>query len=340
MTPLRGAVVGCGFFAQFHLDAWRRIDGVQIVAACDPDLERARAAATRAYRTWDEMLAVESLDFVDIVTRPDTHLAFVEMAAAAKLPIICQKPMAPSLADARRMTAIAAQANVPLMIHENWRWQPWYRLLRERIAAGDIGQPVTYRFRIRRRDGHGHAPYSAQPYFREMPRLLIYETLVHPLDTARFLFGELHAVTALTRRLNPVIAGEDFAQLLTLHHSGLGGIIDGNRFLDLASSSPPLGDAEVEGDGGMLSVNASGDVLRNGKVVWRNTVHHGYRGDSVRATQQHFVDCLRRGAPFETSAHDYLNTFAAVEAAYESAATGKTLTIPTLEDTPQIILGA
>ncbi|MBL8223309.1 MAG: Gfo/Idh/MocA family oxidoreductase, partial [Bryobacterales bacterium] len=48
MTPLRGAVIGCGFFAQFHLEAWRRIDGVEIVAACDPNIERARAAAARA----------------------------------------------------------------------------------------------------------------------------------------------------------------------------------------------------------------------------------------------------------------------------------------------------
>jgi len=327
MTPLRGAVVGCGFFAQFHLDARRRIDGVEIVAACDPDLERARAAAARAYRSWEEMLAVEALDFADIVTRPDTHVALVEKAAAAGLAIICQKPMAQTLDEARRMTTIAAQARVRLMIHENWRWQPWYRVVRERLAAGDIGQPITYRFRIRRRDGHGHAPYSAQPYFREMPRLLIHETLVHPIDTARFLFGDLAAVTALTRRLNPVIAGEDFAQLLTFHRSGLGGIIDGHRFLDLASSSPPLGDAEVEGDGGVLSVTAAGDVLRNGKRLWRNTVHEGYRGDSVRATQQHFVDCLRRGVNFETSAEDYLETYAAVEAAYESAAAGKTISL-------------
>lgn len=327
MTPLRGAVIGCGFFAQFHLEAWRRIDGVEIVAACDPNIERARAAAARAYQSWDEMLAVEALDFVDIATRPDTHLPLVEQAAAAGLAIICQKPMAPTLEEAKRMAEVARQAGVRLMIHENWRWQPWYRVVRERLAEGDIGQPVTYRFRIRRRDGHGHAPYSSQPYFRDMPRLLIFETLVHPIDTARFLFGEIQSITAITRRLNLVVKGEDFAQLLTAHTSGLGGIIDGHRFLDLASDSPPLGDAEVEGEFGVLSVTASGDVLRNQKVIWRNEVHQGYRGDSVHATQQHFIDCLRARQPFETGASEYLKTYAAVEAAYRSAATGQTVTL-------------
>ncbi|MBL8292420.1 MAG: Gfo/Idh/MocA family oxidoreductase, partial [Bryobacterales bacterium] len=321
------AVIGCGFFAQFHLEAWRRIDGVEIVAACDPNIERARAAAARAYQSWEDMRDVEALDFVDIATRPDTHLRLVEQAAAAGLSIICQKPMAPTLDEAQRMAEVARQAGVRLMIHENWRWQPWYRVVRERLAAGDIGQPVTYRFRIRRRDGHGHAPYSAQPYFREMPRLLIFETLVHPIDTARFLFGEIQSITAIARRLNPVVKGEDFAQLLTAHTSGLGGIIDGHRFLDIVSDSPPLGDAEVEGEFGVLSVTASGDVLRNQKIIWRNEVHHGYRGDSVHATQKHFIDCLRTRQAFETGASEYLKTYAAVEAAYQSAAAGHTVTL-------------
>lgn len=340
MTPLRGAVIGCGFIAQFHLEAWRRIDGVEIVAACDPNLERARAAAGRAYQSWDEMLAVEALDFVDIATRPDTHLPLVGQAAAAGLAIICQKPMAPTIEEARQMAAVAHGAGVRLMIHENWRWQPWYRVLRERLGAGDIGQPVTYRFRIRRSDGHGHAPYPAQPYFRDMPRLLVFETLVHPIDTARFLFGELQAITAVTRRINPVVRGEDFAQLLTAHASGLGGIIDGHRFLDIASDSPPLGDAEVEGEFGVLSVTAGGDVVRNHKIIWRNDVHHGYRGDSVRATQQHFIDCLRARRPFETGAADYLNTYAAVEAAYRSAETGQTVSLGPLQPIPSPWEGA
>lgn len=319
MTPLRGAVIGCGFFAQFHLEAWRRIEGVEIVAACDPDLSRAQAAAPKAYATIDELLSNESLDFVDIATRPDTHLPLVEIAVRHRLAVICQKPMAPTLAEAEQMAEMAAAGGIRLMIHENWRWQPWYRVVHQAIKAGDIGQPVTYRFRIRRRDGFGDSPYAAQPYFCEMVRLLIYETLVHPIDTARFLFGDLKEITATTDKRNPVVRGEDFAQLLTLHNSGLRGIIDGHRFTDLAPDSPPLGDAEFEGESGVLTVTARGNVLLNNRILWENCVTAGYRGDSVRATQQHFIDCLRNGDPFETEAASYLHTYRAVEAAYASA---------------------
>ncbi len=309
---LRGAIVGCGFFAQFHLDAWRRMDDVDLVAACDPDLARAAAAAPNAYRTLEEMLDRETLDFVDVATRPETHAGLV---SRIPIPVICQKPMAPTLAEA------AGMARHPrLMIHENWRWQPWYRQVKERLGSGDIGDAVTYHFRIRKRDGAGPEPYTAQPYFRTMPRLLIHETMVHPIDTARFLFGNLRTVSARISRRNPIIAGEDTCQLVLEHASGLAGIADGNRFVDLAPDSPPLGDAEFEGERGVLRVEPSGDVTRNGQLVWPNTVRTGYRGDSVLATQRHFIDCLRRSAPFETSAADYLESFAAVEAAYRSAA--------------------
>ena len=97
--------------------------------------------------------------------------------------------------------------------------------------------------------------------------------------------------------------------------------------MDLAPDSPPLGDGVFEGDRGVLTVAASGDVLLNNEIVWCNTVTTGYRGDSVRATCEHFVDCLRAGAAFETSGRDYLHLFAAVEAAYISAAERRAVTV-------------
>lgn len=293
---------------------------IDLAAAADPDLARARAAAPRAYSSLEEMLDREQLDFVDIATRPETHLSLFRLAASRRIPVICQKPIAPTLADAAVMAREAAASELPLMVHENWRWQPWYREARRRLEGGDIGRVITYRFRIRKRDGAGPEPYRAQPYFRQMPRLLVHETMVHPIDTARFLFGTLHTVSARVSRLNPLIAGEDFCQLLLTHQSGLAGIADGNRFVDLAPDSPPLGDAEFEGESGVLRVEPTGDVTLNGQRIWQNDVRAGYRGDSVKATQRHFIDCLRSGTQFETNADSYLESFAAVEAAYRSAA--------------------
>lgn len=299
----------------------------EIVAACDPDLSRAQAAAPKAYSTLEDLLARERLDFLDIATRPETHRDLVELAGARRVAVICQKPMAPSWEDAVAMTEAAERAGVPLMIHENWRFQPWYRTIKRILERHSVGDIVTYRFRIRKRDGHGEAPYAAQPYFRQMPRLLIHETLVHPIDTARYLFGDIDSVYASMARRNPVIVGEDVAHLTVTHKSSLPGLIDGHRFTDLAADSPPLGDAQFEGESGVIELTPEGHVQVNQSLVWENTVREGYRGDSVRATQQHFIDCLRSGSAFETGARDYLKTFATVEACYQSGTTGRRATV-------------
>ena len=73
------------------------------------------------------------------------------------------------------------------MIHDNWRWQPWYRAARKMISDGHIGSPVSYGFRCRWKDGAGEAPYGTQSYFRDLRRFIIDETLVHHIDTRRVL---------------------------------------------------------------------------------------------------------------------------------------------------------
>ena len=335
-SPLRGAIAGCGFFGQIHLEGWRRIPEAVIVAACDTDLARAQQAAPYAFDDLERMLDTVKPDFLDIATRPELHLPMLRIAAARRLPVICQKPMAPSWADCLEMVRVADAAGIPFMIHENWRWQPWYRVIAAEMAAGALGAPVTYTFRTRKRDGAGAEPYTLQPYFRTMPRLLLFETLIHHIDTARFLFGELHTIFAQLRRVNPHIQGEDQVLMIATHNSGLAGVINGNRFLDLSPDSPPLGDGFFEFENGALRLASTGDVLRvtpNGdELLWTNDVTSGYRGDSVRATSRHFVRALAAGQTFETTGRDYLVTVAAVEAGYRSHAAGKAVRIPTLTE--------
>ena len=75
------------------------------------------------------MLGSGMLDVVDVVTGPETHAALVDLAARARLPVICQKPMALDYATCQRMVAACRDAGVPLLIHENYRWfsVEWYR---------------------------------------------------------------------------------------------------------------------------------------------------------------------------------------------------------------------
>ena len=316
---LRGAIAGCGYFAQFHIAAWKRMPDVELAAACDLDEARSRAAAPRAYTSAAEMLDREELDFVDVATRPASHLELVKLALGRGIATICQKPMAPTWEEALEMAQLARSAPAPLVIHENWRWQPWYREVRRIVGAGGIGKPVSYLFRTRQRDGFGPSPYARQPYFSEMPRFLIYETMVHHIDTARFLFGPIESVYAQARRHNPIIRGEDCAIVMMSHAGSVDGVIDGHRFLDTEPPGVAMGEAWIDGDEAGLRINGRGEIFRGAEMVFE-PVDEGYRGDSVFATQRHFVECLRTGTASESSAAEYLQTFGAVEAAYRSIA--------------------
>ncbi|MDX2266977.1 MAG: Gfo/Idh/MocA family oxidoreductase [Bryobacter sp.] len=321
---LRGGLIGCGFFGQIQLEAWRRMEGVEIVAAADSNQERAQTSALRGYATAEEMLEREELDFVDIATRPDTHLPLLELALTKNLAVIVQKPLAPSLGEAWEMVKLAQGRRV--MAHENWRWQPWHREMKRRLAAGDIGAPVAYHLTMTSNDGFGPTPYPNQPYFKDMPRLLMFESLIHPVDVARFWFGAIEKVFAVARRRNPGIAGEDRA-VVTLVHAALEGVVEGHRFALPEPPGPAMGHALVEGEEGHLRVWANGHLYRGSELVWRNTVEAGYKGDSVKATQEHFVECLREGKEFETNLMDYWESVLAIEAAYESVRSGRLVTL-------------
>jgi len=316
---LRGAIIGCGFFGQRHIEAWRRIPQVDLVAACDLDEARARAAAPNAYTSAEQMLDRERLDFVDIVTRADTHLPLLRLTVARNLAVICQKPIAPTWAEARTMVEIAEAAKIPFMVHENWRWQPWYRAAHDLLSRGQIGTPLLYYMKTRHRDGVGPDPFPCQSYVRDLERFFIDETLVHHIDTGRYLFGDVNSIFAQARTLNPAVRGEDQAILLLSHASGLPGIVDGHRYLDPDPPGPVMGEAFIDGELGVLRISPTGDLLHEGKLVWRFEPGEGYRGDSVGATQRHFIECLTTGLPFESGGREYLEkTFSAVEAAYRS----------------------
>jgi D-apiose dehydrogenase len=126
---MRVAVIGCGFFTQNHLNGWRDLtaEGVELVAVCDIDPKTAEVAAKtfgvpRFYTDADALLGKEQIDFVDIVTRMESHLHMVKLAAAHGVDIILQKPLASDWSEAREVVNIAHKADIRLEIHGNFRW--------------------------------------------------------------------------------------------------------------------------------------------------------------------------------------------------------------------------
>ncbi len=334
---LKGVCVGAGYFSRFQYEAWSRIPEVEIVANCNRSVDRAEGFAREfgigrsyAYDAFATMLDTERPDFVDIITPPDTHLALCRMAAERGVAIICQKPLAPTYAETLELAGLAATGGVRFMVHENWRWQPWYREIKGLLAAGAIGEPFHLAFRCRLGDGWGEDAYlERQPFFRTYPRLFIFETGVHFLDTFRYLLGEIDSVYSRIARRNPVIQGEDSALLVCNCASGATAVLDANRYNESAAANPryTFGTLRLEGSGGHLELSDDGEITI--KRLGEPPERHGYQpsadgfaGDCVYAVQRHFVDSFLAGEPFEGEVADYLRSVELVEMAYESAATG------------------
>ena len=130
--------VGTGYFSQFHYDGWSRIAEARLAAVCDRDGARARERAdmhgAAAYATLAEMLSQEKLDLLDIIAPPPTHLEMIRQAAAHQVAVICQKPFCQTLDEAEEAVALCEDAGVLLVVHENFRFQPWHQKARDLIA--------------------------------------------------------------------------------------------------------------------------------------------------------------------------------------------------------------
>jgi predicted dehydrogenase len=337
---MRGVALGAGYFAPYHYEAWTRIPEVEIVAMFNPTEDRAAAIRTRFgiaryYADWKEMIEREAPDFVDIITPPDTHEDICRYAAERGVHIICQKPLAPTYEISRRIVEFARRAGVRFMVHENFRWQPWYREIKRIQTEGRIGDFTHLLFSMRTGDGWGDDAYLArQPFFREYPRLLIYETGVHFIDTFRFLLGDVVSVFAQLRRLNHVIKGEDAGHVILTFASGATAIWDANRYNEIEAEWPrfTFGTLRIDATRGHLTMDTDSAIRikplgEAGSDLDYPRANVNFAGDCVYFLQRHFVDCLLSGREFESNGDDYLETIAVVDAAYDSARLGQVVRV-------------
>ncbi len=346
----RVAVVGAGFFSQFHLEGWAQLDGVQVVGLCDPDTDKSALLAQRfgiaqTFTDVAQLLDATRPDLVDVVTPPTSHAAVLAAAFERGLPAICQKPFGVDYAQALALTDQARQAGVPLVVHENFRFMPWFREARRLIEIGQLGTLHGISFRLRPGDGQGPRAYlDRQPYFQTMPRLLVVETAIHFIDTFRFLMGEVQAVYARLRQLNPAIQGEDAALITFEFASGAAGLLDANRLNDHVADNPrrTMGEMWLEGAHGVLRLDGAA------RLWWKP--HHGLetehiyeRGSSVSfgggacgLLQRHVLHSWQDATPTENTAGDYLRNLLIQEAIYASHASGQRIVIDKFSPDPSM----
>lgn len=333
---LRVATAGTGYFSRFHYEAWRRVERARLVAIANRTLAPAREVAAAhgikdVFDDIDTMLGAVRPDVLDIITPPETHLASITSAARHGVFAICQKPFCRSLREAEAAVRIAKDSGIGLVVHENFRFQPWYVEIKRRLDAGALGRVWQATFRLRPGDGQGPDAYlDRQPYFQKMPRFLIHETAIHLFDVFRFLFGDIDAVYARLSSLNPVIAGEDAGLVMLEFRNGVRALFDGNRLADHAAANRRLtmGEMIVEGESGTLRLDGDGNLYfrRHGandeariEYEWANV---GFAGDCVWRFQNHIARHILDDGPLLNSGEAYLTNIKVEEAVYASDAGG------------------
>lgn len=329
-------VIGCGFFARNHLNAWRdlKAEGIDLVAVCDLDAAKAEATARefgipKWYVDAENMMFQEKLGLVDIVTQMRTHFPLVTLAMNHRIPAIVQKPFGLDLAEARAMTDAAAEAKTFLAVHENFRFQPPLLKVKELIDTGAIGRPSWARIAFRT----GWDIYAGQPYLRTEDRFVLLDLGVHVLDVARFYLGEGDRITAELQRRNPTVRGEDTATMLVHHKTGAVSVVECTYESRRLPDPFPEMQLEIEGERGAIVLKPSYKIeLTSGRthteidvdvplLPWAERPWHVVQR-SVLNTCRHMAAALRGGRPAATSAADNLRTFMLVEAAYAAARRG------------------
>ncbi len=332
MTNLRYAVFGTGFWSYFQIAAWNEVGGVDLVAVYNRTVPKAEKLAAHfgvpsVYGDPEELLMKEQIDFMDIITEIDAHAPLVALAAKYKKPVICQKPMAPDLATAEKMTSMCHEAGIPYFIHENWRWQTPIRALKQALAENHIGQP----FRARIEMISGFPVFKNQPLLRSLEHFIITDLGSHMLDTARFLFGEADNLVCQVAKVHPDIAGEDVATIMlrmggqttvTIHMAYAENFLEREAFPQtFIFIEGEKGSIELAKDYWLRITTADGTHARRvppPRYPWADQAYDVVHSSIVPCNAD-LLKALKKERQAETTGEDNLKTVRLVFNAYESA---------------------
>jgi len=318
---LRIGLAGAGMISAFHLTAWSRARGAAVVAVCDPSRERAEARAREfgiagVYASADEMLSRERLDALDVATPLETHAELVRLAAVHRTNVMCQKPLAESF-DAAKALVAEVKRRVRLMVHENWRFRPYYRQIRQWLGENRLGRIQQCSLRAYSsglvKDAFGRLPaLEREPSLRTSKHLAIGTLLVHHLDVVRSLVGPLRVVDARAGREADEVVAETHATILLETAAGAPVVVGANM-------AAPGWPTWIEDEFDLIGTNASAR-FREGQLELSGPSPERIAYARENAYQaafdgciQNFVECLISGAPFETDAVDNLETLRLVD---------------------------
>jgi predicted dehydrogenase len=271
---------------------------------------------------------------MDIIAHVDVHSDLVHLAAKYRTPVICQKPMAPDLETARSMVQACQEADIPFLIHENWRYQYPIQRVKQALREGEVGKP----FRAQITYANSAPVFENHPYLKELEKFIIADMGSHVLDTARFLFGEAKTLYCQTSQITSGIKGEDVATVMM----GMGDGVTVTCSLSYASRVEHDRWNEtymmIECDNGCVELGPDYWVrvtTEKGTMAQRcvppnyDWIDHDYYvvQSSIVPCNADLLHALQTGQPAPTSGEDNFKTMRLVFAAYDSAQSGRVIAL-------------
>lgn len=337
-TPVRVAMLGCGFIGEFHALGLRYVANARLVAGCEADPER-RAAyaerfACRAIASLEDLCADTEVDLVVVSVPNHLHREAVLALAAAGKGIACTKPLGRNAEEAADMLRAVTDAGVFNAYLENVIFNPDLLRMRDMVTAGAIGRLTT----ARAREGHSgpHAPHFWNADLAGGGALL--DMASHGAEYARFLFGKDVPVADVfawgaTLVHGERTTGEDNAMMIMRFADGRAATID----VSWSSKGGLEGRFEAYGDAGRLITDISVGSLKAfverpaGYVVEKADSETGWVfpvPDEVRVhghdlMMADVIDAFATGRPPRETFRDGYVVNGVLDAAYRSMRSGR-----------------
>jgi predicted dehydrogenase len=301
MQRARVGVIGLGTIGATHLAALRQV-GMTEISGADLSAEardRARASVNHVFGDYREMMATSDLDGVVIATPPRTHRDIALFALSEGIGVLCEKPLAVTLADCRAIVDAVSHARGPFQMGFCHRFQPQVRALRSLVIAGDIGEPVLINISFVHSLTQDGREWITDP--RQAGGGVLFDSGSHAIDLFRYLAGEVDDAYGLTAP--PAADRVEDASVVSLRSGDVLGT------LALSWKVPRWqGLVEVVGSAGQARVEYAGDRVslstRTGEERWRAISTP--RGSRFVAQMRHFLASLRGDEPPQVTVHDGL----------------------------------
>ena len=323
---LRVAIIGTGGIANSHARGYQaNTDTADVVAVCDVEEGRAQEFATKygypkAYSDVATLLREQRPDAVSICTPNYLHAPLTIQALEAGAGVLCEKPMATTLADAQRMKETAERTGKTLYIGFNHRFIGKFRMGKDLLDSGDYGKLVAARIAV----GHGMYERLSQMWFAQRDKSgggTFIDNGVHMLDMLRWYGGSFTEVSAQAHRLL-MTQGDVEDNAIGVFRLGNGGIAS----LQCSWTWPPTYTLLFH----MICERGTIDLSGDSVIVYRAGDEHPQtltppEIDTAGEQARHFLAAVRGEQPPFVSADDGIAAVRVALGAYESSNTGRTV---------------